>query len=71
MGDKVLLDGIPAVLFLPTYTREELMATTEKVVKLFHPRLVLGVSDEVPEGADEEAITRLKMVADWCRDYTG
>ncbi len=69
IGDKVLLDGIPAVLFLPTYSREELMETTEKVVKLFHPRLVLGVSDEVPEGADEEAIVRLGMVSEWCRNY--
>ena len=69
MGDKVLLDGIPAVLFLPTYSREELMAMTEKVVKLFHPRLVLGVSDEVPEGADEEAIERLKLISAYCRNY--
>lgn len=67
IGDKVLLDGIPAVLFMPTYSREELMRTVEKIVDLFHPRLVLGVSDEVPEGADEEAITRLEMVSDWCR----
>lgn len=70
IGDKVLLDGIPAVYFLPTYSREELMACVEKVVDLFHPRLVLGVSDEVPEGADEEAILRLQMVSDWCRAHT-
>ena len=70
IGDKILLDGIPAVLFLDLYTREELMATVEKIVELFHPNLVLGVSDEVPEGAGEEAITRLKMVADWCKRRT-
>ncbi len=67
IGDKILLDGIPAVLFLDIYSREELMATVEKIVALFHPRLVLGVSDEVPEGAGEEAIVRLQMIADWCR----
>lgn len=71
IGDKILLDGIPAVLFMSTYTREELMETVEKVVKLFHPRLVLGVSDEVPEGADEEAITRLEMVSAYCRATGG
>lgn len=70
IGDKILLDGIPAVLFLPTYSREQLMEMVEKLVELFSPRLVLGVSDEVPEGADEEAIARLKMVSDWCRAKT-
>jgi hypothetical protein len=48
IGDKILLDGIPAVLFLPMYSREELMETVERITALFHPRLVLGVSDEVP-----------------------
>ncbi len=71
MGDKILLDGIPAVLFMPTYSREELMATVERVVELFHPRLVLGVSDEVPEGADAEAIERVKLVAAWARAHGG
>lgn len=70
MGDKVLLDGIPGVLFLPTYSRDELMITVEKIVELFHPRLVLGVSDEVPQGAEpEEAAKRIQMVSDWCRAY--
>jgi hypothetical protein len=66
LGDKILLDGIPAVLFMADYSREELMATVEDLVARFHPRLVLGVSDEVPEGADEEAIARVRMVAEWC-----
>ncbi|MBE0698608.1 MAG: hypothetical protein IH586_16950, partial [Anaerolineaceae bacterium] len=70
IGDKILLDGIPAVYFMSTYSREELMQCVEKIVDLFHPNLILGVSDEVPEGADEEAIIRLKMVADWCRSHT-
>jgi hypothetical protein len=68
IGNKVLLDGVPAVLFLPTYSRETLMRTVEKVVALFHPRLVLGVSDEVPQAAPaEEAIERVRMVSEWCR----
>jgi hypothetical protein len=70
IGDKILLDGIPAVYFMSTYSREELMQCVEKIVDLFQPNLILGVSDEVPEGADEEAIIRLKMVADWCRGHT-
>lgn len=68
LGDKILLDGIPAVLFMPTYSREQLMACVERLVELFAPRVILGVSDEVPEGQDEEAIERVSMVADWCRN---
>ena len=71
IGDKVLLDGIPAVLFLPTYPRKELMRMVEQIVALFHPRLVLGASDEVPQGAGEEAIERVRMVSEWCRTYKG
>jgi hypothetical protein len=67
IGDKVLLDGIPAVLFLPTYPEEMLMAAVEKIVGLFHPRLVLGVSDEVPQGTGMGAIARVRRIAEWCR----
>ena len=35
IGNQVLLDGIPAVMFLPTFSREELMQTTEKIVDSF------------------------------------
>ena len=34
IGNKVLLDGIPAVYFMSSFSRDELMAATEKVVKL-------------------------------------
>ncbi len=69
IGDKVLLDGIPAVLFMDTYMRDDLMETTEKIIKLFTPRLVLGVSDEVPEGTGPEAMERVRLVADYCKHY--
>ena len=69
IGQKILLDGIPAVYFLDTFARDELMACVEQVVRLFHPRLVLGVSDEVPEGAGEEAIERVRMIGAWCRRH--
>lgn len=69
IGDKVLLDGIPAVYFLPTYSRDDLMTCVEELVNLFHPRLVLGVSDEVPEGAGAEAMERVRLVAVCCRQH--
>ena len=67
IGDKILLDGIPAVLFLDTYSREQLMETTERIIELFQPNLVLGISDELPPGAGEEAIERVRLVADYCK----
>jgi hypothetical protein len=70
IGDKVLLDGIPAVYFLPTFSEEMLMESVEKIVRLFYPRLVLGISDELPEGAGVEAIDRVSRVADYCKRWT-
>ncbi len=68
IGDKVLLDGIPAVLFLDHHSREELHECVESLVRMFHPRLVLGISDELPEGGGDESFERLKRVARWCRE---
>jgi hypothetical protein len=69
MGDKVLLDGIPAVLFLRHHPLDQLQACTETIVKRLHPRLVLGISDELPEGGDEESFDRMAWVAQYCKTY--
>ncbi len=71
IGDKILLDGIPAVMFLRHQPREELQACVERIVELFHPRLVLGISDELPQGGDDESFERLKWVADYSRRQGG
>jgi hypothetical protein len=69
IGDKVLLDGIPAVFFLSHYPEERLHECVERLVEYFHPRLVLGISDELPEGADEAGVERMRWVADYCRQW--
>jgi hypothetical protein len=69
IGDKVLLDGIPAVFFMPQYSDEELMACVERLVALFHPRLVLGISDELPQGTGPEALERVRRIAAWARAH--
>lgn len=66
IGEKVLLDGVPAIFFLPHYPRERLTECVERVVELFYPRLVLGISDELPEGAGPESIERLRWVSEYC-----
>lgn len=61
LGDLVLLDGIPALYFLPSFPVEDLVACTRRVVELFYPRLVLGISDEIPPDGD---IERVRMVGE-------
>jgi len=60
VGDKVLLDGIPAIMFLPNYPEEELLEFTERVVNLFYPHLILGVSDELPPPAEIERVVAIR-----------
>ena len=56
LGDTILLDGIPAVLFLPEYPTEELEEFAVGILELFSPNLILGVSDELPPPGDIEKI---------------
>ncbi len=65
LGDLVLLDGIPAVYFLPTYPEQTLIDCVKRLVELFHPRLVLGISDEIPPDGD---IERVRLVGELCRE---
>ncbi len=67
LGDKILLDGIPAVLFMETYPEETIYACAEELVSRLGKRLVLGISDEIPEGCGEQGIERVRRLADWCR----
>lgn len=67
IGNKILLDGIPAVLFLKHHPIGELHECVCRIIEYFHPRLILGVSDELPQGEGEEAFRRLKWVADYSR----
>jgi len=69
IGNKILIDGIPAVLFLPEYSERDLMDFVEKLVKLFHPSLILGISDEIPMATPfMEGIKKLKLISDYCKN---
>lgn len=60
--DRVLLDGIPAVYFLPgQYPVDRLIECCKRVVELFYPRLILGISDELPPDGD---IERVRLVGE-------
>ncbi|MCD6519912.1 MAG: hypothetical protein J7M05_08325 [Anaerolineae bacterium] len=61
LGDLILLDGIPALYFLPSFSLQELIDCTKRVVELFHPRLILGISDEIPPDGE---IERVRLVGE-------
>ena len=67
LGDDIfLLDGIPAIYFDTTFSEETLAECTEKVIKLFAPKLVLGVSDEM---SSQGEIERIRLVGKIVDDY--
>ncbi|MCX6090314.1 MAG: hypothetical protein NTX88_08130 [Candidatus Atribacteria bacterium] len=66
MGDTILLDGIPMLLFLPSYPLEELEVFTRRVLKLFSPHLILGISDEISPPGD---IERVRLVSRWVNEF--
>ncbi|MCK5128331.1 MAG: hypothetical protein KAQ68_00655 [Clostridiales bacterium] len=67
LGDEMfLLDGIPAILFDDIFPVEQLIETTEKIIELFAPKLVLGISDEISSTGD---IERVRLVGDIVDKY--
>jgi len=67
LGDRLfLLDGIPAIFFDQTYPVAVLENCARRLIELFAPRLVLGISDEISSTGD---IERIRVVADIVEDY--
>jgi hypothetical protein len=59
----VVLDGIPFLLFLPDVPFETLEKLVRKIVKAI-PRLILGISDELPPPADIEKVRMVSKLLD-------
>ncbi len=66
MGEKILLDGIPAVMFIPVYTEKQVRDFATKILETFSPTLILGVSDELPPTAD---IRLMELVSRIVEDF--
>jgi uroporphyrinogen-III decarboxylase len=64
--NMILLDLIPAILFLPQYKNQELERCLENIYELFGNRLVLGISDELPPDAD---IEKVRFVSEWVKEH--
>jgi hypothetical protein len=66
MGETILLDGIPAILVLPRCSDEEVAGFATRVLDLFAPNLILGVSDELPPPAD---IEKVRLISELVANY--
>jgi len=65
LGDEVfLMDGIPAIYFDDTYSEETLVECAERLIDLFAPKLVLGISDEISSTGDIERLRVVGRIAD-------
>jgi len=64
--DYVLVDGIPATHFLAPFTMDDVEEFAVKVLDMFAPSLILGISDELPPPGD---IERVRLVSEIVRDY--
>ena len=47
LGDMWLLDGIPAIYFDRTFSEQTLSDCVKRILDLFAPNLILGISDEM------------------------
>jgi len=67
LGDEMfLIDGIPAILFDELYDVAMLKQYTHRIIELFAPKLILGISDEISSTGD---IERLRVVNEIVADY--
>ncbi|NHJ25841.1 MAG: hypothetical protein EAX89_14765 [Candidatus Lokiarchaeota archaeon] len=61
IGDKILLDGIPSILFLKQYSNDYLKDYVRQILDLFSPKLILGISDELSPNGD---IRKVEMISE-------
>lgn len=64
--DMILLDGIPAIYFLPSVEEEKLVKITKRLLEVFAPNIVLGISDELPA---DGRIERVELVSEIVENY--
>jgi len=62
----ILVDGIPAILFLPYVKDEVLKAFVHRLLDLFAPHIIVGISDMLPANGD---IEKVRMVGEIIADY--
>jgi len=64
MKGMVLFDGIPATYFLSLVSKQELVDFTERILSLFSPKIILGISDMLPPTGDIERVRTISEIAE-------
>ncbi|UCH36477.1 MAG: hypothetical protein JSV65_09025 [Armatimonadota bacterium] len=65
VGDRmVVLDLLPAIHFLREYSMQEVLDFARRVIDMFAPRLILGVSDEISQVGQIEKIEAITELVD-------
>jgi len=65
LGDELfLLDGLPAVYFDRTFDETILVECARKIIELFAPKLILGISDELSSTGDIERVRVVGGIVD-------
>ncbi len=64
LGDMFLLDGIPAVYFDKEFPEEVLVDCVHRIIDLFAPNLILGISDEMSSRGDIERVRLVGKIVD-------
>jgi hypothetical protein len=67
MDGMVLFDGIPATHFLDLVSTQDLEDFTKRVLEFFSPKIVLGISDQLPPNGD---IEKVRAVSEMVEEYT-
>jgi hypothetical protein len=62
--DMFLIDGIPAIYFDTKYSPERLECFVREVIRLFRPKLILGISGEMSSTGDIERIRLVGQIVD-------
>ena len=65
VGDEIIcLDLIPAIHFMDQYTTQEVLDFTKRVIDMFAPKLILGISDEISEIGRIEKVEAISELVD-------
>ena len=64
MKDMILFDGLPASYFLDLVASEELESFTKRILELFSPRIVLGISDQLPPNGNIEKVRMVSKIVE-------
>jgi len=65
VGDRmVVLDLLRAIDFLPNYPLKKLLEFARRVIDMFAPKLILGISDEISELGEIEKVEAVSELVD-------